>query len=153
MDRTDYEICLILQNNARLSNKELAAKIGLSPSSCHERVKRLWERKVLTGIHACIAPEAFGINLEAVVQVRLARHVRGDVEGFITYLDTLKEVLAYYHVTGEFDYIVHVAVKNQDHLRDFALDAFTAREEVSQILTSLVFQSKIQKNMPCLLDF
>ena len=88
MDRTDYEICLILQNNARLSNKELAAKIGLSPSSCHERVKRLWERKVLTGIHACIAPEAFGINLEAVVQVRLARHVRGDVEGFITYLDT-----------------------------------------------------------------
>jgi|TARA_B100001540_G_C15251429_1_gene392854 DNA-binding Lrp family transcriptional regulator len=153
MDRIEHEICAILQNNARLSNKELAAEVGLSPSSCHERVKKLWERGVLTGVHASISPEAFGINLEAVVQIRLSRHVRDDVEGFIAHLDKLKEVLAYYHVTGEFDYIVHVAVKNQDHLRDFALDAFTAREEVSQILTSLVFQSKIQKSMPCFLDF
>ena len=67
LDRTDCEILAELQKNARLSNKELAARIGLAPSSCLERVRRLASAGVLRGYHAQVDPGALGIGLEAMV--------------------------------------------------------------------------------------
>ena len=86
MDRIDFEICRELQNNARLSNKELAAKVGLAPSSCHERFKRLCADGVLSGFHALVNPAELGASLEAMVHIRLAKHARSEVDSFFTHL-------------------------------------------------------------------
>ena len=74
LDRIDHEILVALQKNARLSNKELAAEIGLAPSSCLARVNRLIREGVIRGFHAEVDPKALGIGIEALVFVRVVRH-------------------------------------------------------------------------------
>jgi len=69
LDRTDFGILRLLQNNASLSNKEVAAAVGLAPSSAHERLKRLRDERVLRGTHADVDPRAMGIGLEALFLV------------------------------------------------------------------------------------
>jgi DNA-binding Lrp family transcriptional regulator len=82
------------------------------------------------------------------VAVRLARHSRELLDGFRAHLLQLPEVLAFYHVAGANDFQVHVAVRDSDHLRDFALDAFTRRPEVAHIETSLIFEFRRSPEMP-----
>lgn len=139
MDRTDFDILSEMQNNARLSNKELASRVHLAPSSCMERVRKLQKQGALTGYHARVDPQVLGIGMQAMIQVRLARHSRDGVQALRQHILDLPETVGFFHLTGEFDFLVHVAVRDTDHLRDLALDAFTTREEVSQIQTALLY--------------
>lgn len=140
LDRIDFEIVTALQNNARLSNKELAARIALSPSTCLERVRKLRASGVLRGFHAEVDPARVGIGLQALIAVRLRRHSRALVEGFRAYVLGLPEVAAVYHVAGATDFLVHVGVRDADHLRTVAMDALTTRREVAHVETSLIFE-------------
>ncbi len=148
LDRTDRAILALLQKNARLSNKELAARVGLAPSSCLARVQRLTKEGVLRGFHAFVAPDALGIGLQALIAVKLKQHSREKVRAFMRHLLGLPEVVALYHVTGAMDFQVHVAVRGTDHLRDLALDAFTIRAEVESIQTALLFETKWKDSWP-----
>lgn len=148
LDRIDFAILRELRKNARLPNKNLAERIGVAPSTALERVHRLREHGAITGYHAEIAPTALGIGLQAMISVQLAQHSRGDLDAFHAYLLTLREVLAFYHVAGANDYLLHVAVADSDHLRDFALDAFTTRPEVARIETSLIFTFRRNPDVP-----
>ena len=139
-DRIDDAILTALQNNARLTNKELAGRVGLAPSSCLERVRRLQQRGVLQGYRALVDPKALGVGLQAFVAVRLSQHSREVVESFRLHLLSLVEVVSVYHTGGENDFLVHVAVRDADHLRDLALDAFTTRQEVARLNTALVYE-------------
>jgi DNA-binding Lrp family transcriptional regulator len=152
LDSKDVRIVRLLRKNARMSNKELAARAGLAPSSCLERVRRLRMRRVLTGYHADVDPDALGIGLQAMVAVRLARHARSDVEAFERHLGTLTQVVTIFHVAGINDYLVHVAVRDSAHLRELALSAFTEREEVDHIETQLIFAHRRNHELPVYLD-
>jgi len=148
MDRIDDAILTALQNDGRISNKELAATVGLAPSSCLERVRRLQDRGVITGFHAELEPSALEIGLQAFVFVRLARHSRDLVETFRDYVSALPEVVSVYHVAGVEDFVVHVAVRDANHLRNLTLDAFTTREEVARLNTALVYEHIGQTGWP-----
>jgi DNA-binding Lrp family transcriptional regulator len=150
LDRIDFEILSALQNNARLSNKELAASIGLAPSSCLERVRRLERNAVFRGFHAEVEPRAVGIGLQALVFVRLRRHSRPRVEAFRDYALSLPEVIGLFHVTGEFDYLVRIAVRDADHLRNLLMDSFTTRTEVAHLETHLIFEYIRKPALPSL---
>ena len=139
MDRIDFDILNILQNNALIANKVLANRIGLAASSCMERVRRLRSSGALGSAHQVISREASGIGLEAMIFVRLQQHDRDRVEAFRQYASDLEEVVCVFHVGGEHDFILHVAVRDSEHLRDLAMDAFTARGEVAHIETHLIF--------------
>lgn len=140
MDRTDHAILAALQNDGRLSNKQLASMIGLAPSSCHERVKKLTESGAIRGFHAEINPEALGYTLEAMIAVRLQRHSREQYDSFRAAMLELDEVKTVHHLAGENDFLVHVMARDTDHLRDLALDYFIARPEVGHIETWLIFE-------------
>ena len=99
IDRIDYEILANLQNDARLSNKELAAAVGLAPSTCLGRVQRLRNDGILGGAHAEVNPEAFGIGIQALIAVQLQKHSRSSVKSFWKHVMAQPEVLAVYHVT------------------------------------------------------
>ncbi|HJU84359.1 MAG TPA: Lrp/AsnC family transcriptional regulator [Holophagaceae bacterium] len=142
LDRIDRQILALLQKDARLSNKELAARVDLAPSSCLARVQRLRDTGVLRGFHAFVDPKALGVGIQALIAVSLKQHSREKVLAFSRHVLSLKEVVALYHVTGHMDFQVHVAVKDTDHLRDLALDAFTSRPEVESINTALLFDTK-----------
>ncbi len=152
LDRTDCDILRQLRKNARLPNKTLAERVGVAPSTALERVRRLREGGALTGYHAEIDPAAIGIGLQAMVSVRLDRHTRADLDAFHAWLLTLREVMAFYHVAGRNDFLVHVAVRDSSHLRDFAMDAFTTRSEVAHIETSLIFSFQRNPDLPIYLD-
>ena len=148
LDRTDFRILAELQNDARLSNKELAAKVGLAPSSCLERVRRLQAEGALRGFHAEVDPAALGIELQALIAVRLRRHSRDLYEGFRTHLMSLAEMVAVYHLAGANDFLVHVAVRDVEQLRNLVLDAFTTRPEVGHVETALVFEHARGRVLP-----
>ncbi|MCC5865831.1 MAG: Lrp/AsnC family transcriptional regulator [Wenzhouxiangella sp.] len=152
LDSMDIQILRLLRKNARISNKELADKIGLAQSSCLERVRRLRLARVLTGFHADVDPDAIGIGLQAMVAVRLTRHSRGEVESFQRHLEALPEVVTIFHVAGANDYLVHVAVRDASHLRELALSAFTERPEVAHIETQLIFQHTRNHDLPLYLQ-
>lgn len=149
LDRIDFELIGLLQNDGRLANKQLARQVGLAPSSCLTRVRRLLDTGVIRSFHADIDPSALGVGLEAILAVRLERHHREDVESFITYALTLPEVVGVMHIAGPTDVLVHVAVRDGAHLRDLAMDAFTTRPEVARFETSLLYnrQSKPMRSV------
>ncbi|HEY3286052.1 MAG TPA: Lrp/AsnC family transcriptional regulator [Gemmatimonadaceae bacterium] len=142
IDRIDREILAYLQHDARISNKELAAKVGLAPSSCLARVRRLEASGALLGYHAEVDPRVYGVTLEAFIAIRLEKHARTAIAAFERHLGTLQEVRGVFHVAGSNDYLVHVAVRDAEHLRDFALAAFATRPEVGHMETSLIFSHK-----------
>jgi len=139
LDRIDFAILDALQNDARLSNKELAARINLAQSSCLERVRRLREDGALLDAHADVSDEALGIGVQALIHVQLTRHSRDLVSEFEVYVRAIDEVVAAYHVTGEHDFMLHVVVADTEHLRDLLLDRFTTRDEVSRVQTQILF--------------
>jgi DNA-binding Lrp family transcriptional regulator len=140
LDRIDRQIIRFLQKDARQSNRQLAAAVGLAPSSCLERVRRLRARGVIEGFAAQVDPAALGLSLQAMVSVRLAGHSREVFESVRDRVVDLPEVMAVYHVGGQADFLVHVAVRDAEHLRQLAWDHFTSRQEVGQIETSLIFE-------------
>ena len=148
LDKIDCEIVRHLQNNARLSNKELAAAIGLSPSSCLERVRRLQENGLFSGFHAALNPKAVGIGMQAMIAVRLSGHSLDTVESFRRYILEQPTVIGGFHITGENDFLIHIAVTDADHLRSTLLSTFSTRPEVIHIETSIIFEYSRAHEMP-----
>lgn len=148
LDRIDFRILTELQNNAQLSNKELAAIVGLAPSTCLERVRRLKTSGVLQGSHAKVNPASLGIGLQALIAIRLTRHTREIVESFQLHVLSLQEVVMIYHLAGSTDFLIHVAVRDDKHLRNLLLDFFTTRPEVHQTETSLIFDHRSKAELP-----
>ena len=140
MDRIDSEIVAALQNDARLSNKELAARVGLAPSTCLGRVRRLIKDGVLRGFHADVDPTALGITLQAVISVRMAVHSTKAFESLERHVLELREVVGLFNLAGRDDFVIHVAVRDSDHLRRFVVESITSRPEVQQVETNLVFE-------------
>jgi DNA-binding Lrp family transcriptional regulator len=140
LDGIDFTIVAALQQNARLSNKELAGRAGLAESTCHERVKRLIERGVFRGFHAEVDAKRLGAGLQALVAVRLARHTGAAVKSFRHAMLGLPEAVAVFHVAGANDFLVHVAVSDSDALRDLILRSFTSRPEIVRVETSLIYE-------------
>ena len=148
LDRIDYEIVRLLRKNARISNKELAEQVGLAPSTCLVRTRLLQQSGVITGFKAELNPARLGVGLQAMISVRLKRHYKPDVEAFRQHALDLPEVVRLYHVAGPIDFLVHVWTKDSEHLRNLAMTAFTAREEVSHIETELIFEHMTCQELP-----
>jgi DNA-binding Lrp family transcriptional regulator len=148
LDRIDRQILDALQNDGRLSNKELAARVGLAPSSCLSRVKRLVDDGVLLGFHARVAPRALGIALQAMVHVEFRAHSREIIERFRDEVLAHREVLAVYYVAGHTDFLVHVGVSDAEHLRVLVMDAFTTGSDVRHVETNLIFEHRSDPVLP-----
>jgi len=148
LDRIDFALIDALQKDANTSNKELAALVGLAPSSCLTRVRRLREDGVLRGAHEAIDPGSVGIGIQALVSVMISQHSRDVVESFRDYIVTQPEVIATYHLAGKYDYLVHVAVRDSAHLRDLTLEKFMTRYEVRRIETALIFDHTQTHTLP-----
>lgn len=140
LDRTDLALLALLENDARTTHKELAAAVGLAPSSCHARLERLRADGVLGRVTARVDAAALGYALEALVFVQLASHSQGIDTGAMAKLLALDEVVALDHVAGSIDLIVRVVARDVAHLRDLVMDAISALTEVRHVETSLVFE-------------
>jgi DNA-binding Lrp family transcriptional regulator len=148
LDRTDFAILSLLQNDARLTNKEIAAAIDLAPSSTHERVKRLWDIGAIRGVHAEVNPRALGVGIEALFMIELSKHERAVVDTFMHDVGGIAEVRSAYLLSGHWDVIVHVVARDTSHLKDLALDKFTNRAGVTRIETAIVYDARRRHEVP-----
>ncbi|MEM7310121.1 MAG: Lrp/AsnC family transcriptional regulator [Planctomycetota bacterium] len=148
LDRTDRDILALLQKDARISNKELAAAVHLAPSSCHTRVRRLEEAGVLKGAHADVDPGALGVGLRTIVMVRMADHAEKKTALLQDFLLRLPEVVDLFLIAGQDDLLLHVAVRDTDHLRALVMDTIGARPEVADIHTSLIYEHVRKPGFP-----
>ncbi len=105
-----------LQGNARIKNAEMARELGVAQSTLLERVRRLEEQGLITGYRAIIDPEKLGLNIQAFVSVSMQRHEAETIRRFEEGVRELHGVRACYHLTGRFDYLLHVAVKDLEEL-------------------------------------
>lgn len=119
IDAMDRRILAALRRNGRLTMNELGAAVGLSPSPCWTRVKRLEAAGVIAGYGALIDRRALGIDNVVFVEVTLDRHDDKVLERFGEALARIPEVLDAYLVTGDYDYLVKVAVTGTAHYERF----------------------------------
>ena len=140
LDRIDRAILAALQNDARLTNKELAFQVGLAPSSCLDRVRRLRTDGRIRGYHADVEPASLGIALQAMVFIQLHAHSRAAVQDFIAAVAPRPEVLTLTHVAGRHDFIVHVAARDTAHLRESILLHISSMAGVRHVETALIFE-------------
>lgn len=140
LDSIDRQLLALLQNDARTTNRELADSVGLSPSACLVRVRGLRERGIISRFVAELDLATLGRPLQALVSISLARHARTILDRLVDDLAALDETISVFHLSGEADYLLHVAVRDPEHLRDVVLDKLTSRPEVAQVTTSLVFE-------------
>jgi Lrp/AsnC family transcriptional regulator, leucine-responsive regulatory protein len=119
MDEVDRAILAVLERHGRISNAELADRVGLSPSPCLRRVRRLEQTGAIRGYRAVVDPAAVGRGLRVFVGVRLVRHARADVLAFERAVVGLSEVVHCHHITGNYDYLLQVEVADLPAYEDF----------------------------------
>ncbi len=116
MDALDREVLLALQADGRMSNLSLARSLDLSPSAMLGRVRRLEKAGAIRGYRAIIDPTALGITVRALVVARLREHSERSIQAFEEGIRNVPGVRACYHVTGQFDMVVELALRDLDHL-------------------------------------
>ncbi len=140
LDDIDLRILTMLYENADITNKELASQIGIAPSTCLERVKRMKANDIIKGAFVDINFKNIGGNIEAIAAIRLQPYSEEIVNQLRNDLLKLPEIVSLYHMGGSYDYFIHMAVKDSEHLRQFVFNAITSRDEVTTVETSLIFE-------------
>jgi Lrp/AsnC family transcriptional regulator, leucine-responsive regulatory protein len=141
LDEIDRMLLNYLQEDARLSNAELARRVELSPPGLQKRLRKLEEAGVIEGYTALVNYEAVGYDMMCIVQVTLARHDPTAVAAFSAAVRALPEVIEGYHLTGESDYLLKVIVHNRKHLEQFILETLTPIPGMDKIRTSVVLSA------------
>jgi|SRR6195952_85746 DNA-binding Lrp family transcriptional regulator len=140
IDDVDRRILTILHSDARISNSALADAVGIAPSTCHGRVRRLQDLGVIRGFYADIDPSAIGLSLQAMISVSLQSNARGKIRPFIQQIRRKPQVMDVYFLAGGDDFILHVAARDTDDLRQFVVENLNADADVAGTQTSLIFE-------------
>ncbi|MGF7239203.1 MAG: Lrp/AsnC family transcriptional regulator [Frankia sp.] len=139
MDELDEAIVAVLQADARATNRDLATRVGVSPSTSLERVRSLRQRGIITGYRAEVDLAALGRPVEAMISARLRPQSRAVMYGFRDFVLSLPETISVFVVTGREDILIHVATRDTRDLQNFVLDRLTRRREIADLVTSVIF--------------
>ena len=140
LDDVDRRILLTLHGDARISNSALADAVGIAPSTCHGRLRRLQELGVIRGFYTDVDPAAIGLPLQAMISVSLHPNARGKIRSFIQQIRRRPQVMDVYFLAGADDFILHVAARDTEDLRSFVVENLNADADVAGTQTSLIFE-------------
>src|ERR1700756_1776913 len=136
----DRKILSLLHADARITNNALAEAVGIAPSTCHGRVRRLVDLGVIRGFYSDIDPVAVGLPLQAMISVNLQSNARGKIRSFIQQIRRRRQVMDVYFLAGADDFILHVAARDTEDLRSFVVENLNADADVAGTQTSLIFE-------------
>jgi len=140
LDRLDRALLAALAQDARASGSALAAALGVAESTVSLRLRGLRQRGLVRGYRADVDLAALGVTLQAMIAVRLGRHGRDVIDDFRSQALTWPGVISLFHTSGADDYLLHVAARDADELRDFVLEHLTTHPAVSHAETHLIFE-------------
>ncbi len=138
LDATDLKIVAALVEDGRMSTLDLADRVGLSPTPCSRRLRRLEETGVIEGYTARISHAALGLSICVMVSVRLAKHGPETADQFLRAIDGRPEITECLLVTGNIDYLLRVWVRDVDALRDFIKDVLQSIPAVAETSTMVI---------------
>ena len=149
LDRTDLKILDSLQKNGRLTNAELAEKVGLSLSPCWRRLKRLEESGIIAGYQAIINRRALGLGVTAFVRMDIERHTPAQERRFEEAIADLPEIVSCHVISGEGAFLLTVVCESLEAYSKFALDTLMALPNVKDTQTSFSLKEvKASSNLP-----
>ncbi len=148
LDKIDTDILTVLYENADITNKDLAEKIEIATSTCQERVKRLKKQGIIRGYQCELRLTEFAGHIEAMAAIKMVQHTENFADKLRDDLLNLPEVVQIFHMGGENDFNVHIAVYDTSHLRSLIFNEFTSRAEVQNVETSLIFEHRRSKVLP-----
>ena len=149
VDDTDKAILDLLQADGRMSNAEIARRVGLSAPATHARVKRLEETGVIRRYTTLLDRETMGFDMVCFINVSLQLHQFEAIERFKELVQDMPEVLECHHITGEFDYLLKAVFRNRDELQQFVVNQLTPIPGMARINTSLVLiEIKATQQLP-----
>jgi DNA-binding Lrp family transcriptional regulator len=140
LDELDTAILRELQMDARRTNRDVAAAVGVSASTALERTRSLRERGVIRGAVLDLNLAAVGRGVQALIAIRIRPPSRRNIEGFRNWIAQLPETIGVFVVSGAEDFLVHVAVRDNQDLYAFVIDRLTERPEVADVRTSVVYE-------------
>ena len=143
LDKIDFKILKILQDNAKITNLQLSGEIGLSPAPTLERVKKLENAKLIKGYYTEVNEEALGIGIKAIIQITLTRQIENAISSFKKEINKIPEVMECYQVTGNADYILIVMLKDIRDFESLISTRLSKMEEIGQMQTMVVL-SKVK---------
>lgn len=141
MDTKDRQILEILQEDGRIAHTRLAEIVDLSAPAVLARVRKLEERGIIRGYQAIVEPETVGNPIISYVSVSLAHHRREPLEQFSARIRQLPQILEAYHLTGETDYLLKIAVPSIPALEKFLTGQISTIPGVDKVRTSMVLSS------------
>jgi Lrp/AsnC family leucine-responsive transcriptional regulator len=149
LDRIDHKILDALQGDARITNVELAQKVGLSPSPCLQRVRQLEKNAVISRYVTLLNPLALGLTVSVFIQVSLEKQVERALEVFEKAIQSRPEVMECYLMTGDADYLLRVVVPDVQSLERFIVNYLSKIPGIASIKSSFALkQVKYQTALP-----
>ena len=141
MDRINEKILCELQSDGRITNSELAQRVGLSASSCLRRVQELERTGVISGYRAVVNPAALGVGFTAYISVGLSVHTKAAQLAFERSICQATEVKECHNITGVFEYLLRVEVSDLSAYKEFHTDVLGTLDQVNSITTYVVMGS------------
>ncbi|WP_238719894.1 MULTISPECIES: Lrp/AsnC family transcriptional regulator [Nitratireductor] len=141
IDQFDRKILAHLQEDARLTNNDIAERVNLSPSQCSRRRQRLEEDGYIRGYRAVLDREKLGYSLVNIISVTLATHNRDNARRFAELLSRLPEVQEAHALTGEMDYVLKVVTPDLRSLSEFVNGVLLPHESVQHVKTAIVLET------------
>jgi DNA-binding Lrp family transcriptional regulator len=140
LDELDTAILRELQVDARRTNRDIAAAVGVSPTTALDRTRSLRERGVIRGAVLDVDLAQIGRPVQAMIALRIRPPTRQNIERFRTWAAALPEVVGVFVTSGTEDFVLHVAVADNERLYAFVIDRLTERPEIADVRTSIVFE-------------
>lgn len=140
LDEVDHALIRELQKNSRITNADLAELAGIAQSTCISRVRSLVQRGVIKNFTVELDPKALGLELEVLISVTLRAGARANLSSFMSEMRALPEVVQVFFLGGSEDFIVHLAVRDSAHVREFVLENLSNNPVVASTRTNMVFE-------------
>jgi len=145
LDDIDKQILTILQNRARIKNSEMARELKLPATTLQERIRKLEKKGIITHYQAVVDPRKIGFAVQAFVAVTLDKHESSDIRDFEKGVKRIQNIKACYHLSGRFDYLLHLMARDLNHLGELVKTRITSLPDFGRCETHLVF-SEIDSN-------
>ena len=146
LSKTDIKILSLLQKDGRMSVAEVGRRVGLTPSPCADRIKRLEGKGVITGYYARLPPSKLDAGLVVFVQVTLQRTAGDAFKAFTDAIELIQEVEECHLVSGEFDFLVKARVKDMTHYKDLLAGSLLQLPNVQESQSYPVMESVVQRS-------
>jgi len=147
LDRYDRQILRVLQEDGRISNQDLADRIGLSPSPCLRRVRAIEEAGLITGYRAHVDARVLGLSLTALIHISMDQHTPERFKHFETQIGEIPEVMECLLITGQAaDYQLKVVVRDMDAYQELLLNRITRIKGVTGVHSSFILRRVVDKS-------